>query len=214
MKMFQKCRCVRVSVLICAFAVLTCAAGCGKNTTPIAASPAEYNSGSYPATNNTDCLPDIKLTNQHSQQISLASLKGKPVLIDFIYANCATACPLLTSKFAAIAKVLGPQLGTKVTMVSITIDPEHDHPADLLKYAQTHAADYKGWLFLTGKPSDIDNVLSIFGLRRERASDGSIAHVATGFLIGADGKQARLYDALDVAPKTVAADVDRASARS
>jgi protein SCO1/2 len=188
-------------------------AGCGKNTAPISAAPAGASSGSYPADNDADCLPDIPLVDQYGHRVSLASFKGRPVLIDFFYADCATACPLLTAKFSAVAKLLGPELGSRVTLLSVTIDPEHDDPADLLKYARSHDADYKGWLFLTGKPIDVVNVLRRYGVRRERNKDGTLSHVATCFLIGPDGRQRRVYDALDVPPATVVADVGRAAAR-
>jgi cytochrome oxidase Cu insertion factor (SCO1/SenC/PrrC family) len=95
-------------------------------------------------------------------------------------------------------------------MVSITIDPEHDHPAQLFEYAKTHDANRRGWLLLTGKPEDIDAVLRRYQIKRERESDGTIAHVATSFLVDANGKQLRMYNAMEVAPATVIADVERA----
>ena len=54
--------------------------------------------GDYPAANANNCLPDVSLIDQHGAAVSLASLKGKPVLIDFIYTSCASTCPLLTAK--------------------------------------------------------------------------------------------------------------------
>ncbi|MBI3759780.1 MAG: SCO family protein [Deltaproteobacteria bacterium] len=191
------------------FAAALCS-GCDANSTPISDTPAQASNGSFPTSNPADCLPAINLIDQHGKTVSLASLKGKPVLIDFIYANCATACPVLTSRFAKIAKGLGHNLGSKITMVSITLDPEHDHPAQLLEYAKTHDANHDGWLLLTGKPGDIDAVLSIYKIKREREPDGTISHVATSFLVGADGKQVRLYNAMEVAPETVVGDVDHA----
>src|ERR1700687_6116492 len=96
--------------------------------------------GDYPASNTNNCLPDVSLIDQHGKAISLASLKGKPVLIDFIYTSCASTCPVLTSKMAAIARELGPALGADVRIVSISLDPEHDGPSELAKYAQSHGA--------------------------------------------------------------------------
>jgi len=54
--------------------------------------------GDYPAANGNDCLPAVTLIDQHGASVSLASLKGKPVLIDFIYTSCASTCPLLTKR--------------------------------------------------------------------------------------------------------------------
>ncbi len=195
---------------LCAFVGML---GCNSNTAPLPDTPAQSangaSNGSFAATNGADCLPAIDLADQHGKTVSLAALKGKPVLIDFIYTNCATACPVLTSRFAQIADKLGSALGTRLTMVSITIDPEHDHPAQLLDYAKTHDADRTGWLLLTGTPADVEAVLRIYGLKREREPDGTIAHVTTSFLVGADGRQIRMYDTMVVAPATVVGDIDR-----
>jgi protein SCO1 len=166
--------------------------------------------GDYPAANGNNCLPDVSLIDQHGSAVSLASLKGKPVLIDFIYTSCASTCPMLTAKMAAIAHQLGPALGADVTIVSISLDPEHDSPAELEKYAQTHNAIGAGWIFLTGPPAKIDQVLALFKMRRDRESDGTITHSIAAFLLGPDGHQIRQYSALDVRPDDVIADIDRA----
>src|SRR5277367_3229563 len=166
--------------------------------------------GDYPAVNGNNCLPEVSLIDQHGASVSLASLKGKPVLIDFIYTSCASTCPMLTAKMAAIAQKLGPALGADVRIVSITLDPEHDSSAELAKYAQSHGASDAGWIFLTGPPAKIDQVLALFKLRRTRESDGSITHSISAFLLGPDGRQIRQYNALDVSPDAVASDVDRA----
>ena len=169
--------------------------------------------GDYPAVNGNNCLPDVSLIDQHGNAVSLASLKGKPVLVNFIYASCPSICPMLTAKMVAIAQKLGPALGADATIVSITIDPEHDTPAELAKYAKSHDADHSGWLFLTGTTAQVDQVMALFNLRRTRENDGSITHSIEAFLLGPDGHQLRQYNALDVSPDAVAADVDRASGK-
>jgi protein SCO1 len=186
-----------------ALALILAAYGCAREA-----------AGDYPASNGNNCLPDVSLIDQHGKTISLASLKGKPVLIDFIYTSCASTCPVLTAKIAAVARELGPALGANVTIVSITLDPEHDGPAQLAAYAKSQSADNNGWLFLTGKPADIDQVLAAFKLRRMRESDGSIMHSVSAFLLGPDGHQIRQYNALDVSAKAVAADIGRSSGKS
>src|SRR5271154_4876322 len=82
--------------------------------------------GDYPAANGNNCLPEVSLIDQHGSAVSLASLKGKPVLVDFIYTSCASTCPMLTAKMAAVARKLGPALGADVRIVKMQPDPEHD----------------------------------------------------------------------------------------
>jgi protein SCO1 len=165
--------------------------------------------GSYAAANTNDCLPAVTLVDQHGRNVSLASLKGRPVLIDFIYTMCPGPCPLMTSRMAAVAKLLGPKLGSQVTFVSISIDPEHDRPAVLERYARERGADETGWLFLTGTPAQIDQVLAIYDMKRMRNADGTLNHAAASFLLGPDGGQVRQYQPLEVKASTVVADINR-----
>jgi protein SCO1 len=169
--------------------------------------------GSYPAANRNDCLPNVTLTDQNGNAVTLAALKGAPVLIDFVYTSCTSTCPLLTAKMVAIARKLRPELGTGVRIVTITLDPEHDRPAELRDYARREGASEPGWLFLTGSPANVDAVLARFRIERARGPDGSITHTISAFLLGPDGHQVRQYNALEVNADTVAADVSRARAR-
>jgi protein SCO1 len=169
--------------------------------------------GSFPAANKNDCLPNITLVDQNGKSVELSSLKGQYVLINFIYTTCTGTCPMLTSKMALVEKKLAPELGSKARLVSVTLDPEHDNPAALLKYANEHGANAADWIFLTGTPAQIDAYLAIFNIKRYHESDGSIDHVTTSFLLGPDGHQIRQYDGIAVTPSTMAADVDRAISR-
>ena len=143
--------------------------------------------GAYPVTYHTSSLPDVTLTDQYGKRMSLASLKGKPLLFDFIYTSCPGPCQLLTQHMKLIADKLGPTLGPKVTLVSVTVDPEHDRPGRLLSYAQAFNANVKGWYFLTGSLADIDELMRPFQLERLRDSNGEIMHVPGYFLVGTNG---------------------------
>src|ERR1700733_14000211 len=133
--------------------------------------------GGYAVLDSSDCLAPTALLDQHGQKVSLADLKGKPILFDFIYTSCPGECLALTMRMKRIASALGPELGKPVRLVSITVDPEHDQPKQLLQYASDQGADLNGWLFLTGTPAEIDDVMGRFKLIRERHSDGSVDHV-------------------------------------
>lgn len=160
------------------------------------------------SSSNADCLPNITLTDAHGKHVSLASLKGKPVLFDFFYTTCPGPCLMLTQRMKLIADQLGAALGTKAWLVSITVDPEHDQPQQLANYVKEQgAADTSGWLFLTGTPQQIDQVMARFKLQRQRESDGSVDHVLEFFLVGPDGHQLVQYLASDTNPNKIAGDV-------
>jgi protein SCO1/2 len=159
-----------------------------------------------------DCLPGVMLTDQHGKRVSLASLKGKPVLVDFIYTSCPGECLVTTSRMAKVAERLGGELGSKVTLASITIDPEHDGPAQLLYYARHENADRGGWLFLTGTPSQIDRELANFHLVRRRDSDGSVEHITQFFLLGPNGHERLIIDPMQATSDNIAAHLEQAEA--
>ena len=168
-------------------------------------------SGAYPIAYNTSGLPNVTLTDQYGQHVSLASLKGKPVLFDFIYTSCPGPCQLLTQHMKLIADKLGPALGPKVLFVSVTVDPEHDRPSRLLDYARAFNANLKGWYFLTGSPAQIDELMRGFRLERSRDSDGGIDHVLGYFLVGPDGHPIVEYSQ-QVYPSKPARDAEEAAA--
>jgi len=105
---------------------------------------------------------------------------------------------------------LGPDLGWKVSFVSVTLDPEHDRPGRLLDYARAFDANVKGWYFLTGSPANIDQVLRSFHLERTRDNNGEIDHILGYFLVGPDGTELVDYSQ-HVDPGKAARDVEAAT---
>ena len=169
----------------------------------------QRNRGAYDPFIRADCLPAISLVDQDGHQISLSSLKGKPVLVDFIYTSCPGPCLMLTRKMTRIAQNFAPELGSSFTMVSISIDPEHDGPAQLTAYMKGWGIDSKGWLFLTGSPVNIERVLAAFQLRRKRDADGTVEHVEGVFLLGPDGHELREYDGEVVKVRTIIFELEK-----
>jgi cytochrome oxidase Cu insertion factor (SCO1/SenC/PrrC family) len=167
--------------------------------------------GSYISYNPADCLPDITLLDQNGMTVSVPSLKGKPVLIDFIYTRCPGPLRNDDSQDGTDSGRLEKEawlrrLGSEVTMVSVTLDPEHDRSRQLLEFAKEQNANRRGWRFLTGNLDQIEQLLTPYHIRRIREANGTIDHVLEMFLLGPDGRQRRLYSATTVTPKTVAAD--------
>jgi cytochrome oxidase Cu insertion factor (SCO1/SenC/PrrC family) len=109
-------------------------------------------------------FPNLVLVNQDNKPLHFYDdlLKGKTVMINFMLTHCTGACSPMTANLLKVQKYLGDVVGKKVLMISISVDPEHDTPAALKKYAD----DFKvqpGWLFLTGTKENIDGVLSKIG---------------------------------------------------
>jgi protein SCO1 len=164
-----------------------------------------------PEASNRVGLPNISLIDQNGKAVVLSKLRGKPLLIDFIYTSCPGPCRTITQSMERLAQKLGPAMGQQVTFVSISIDPEHEGPPQLLNYAKALDAERAGWLFLSGSPDQIDAALAAFGLRRERATDGEIEHLEEVILVGANARQFKVYKSDVLHIDSVVGDIQQAS---
>jgi protein SCO1 len=109
-------------------------------------------------------FPKCVLTKQDGKELNfyMDLVKGKIVVINFMYTRCdGKLCGEGTKNLVKLQKALGDRLGEEVFMYSITLDPEHDTPEDLKKYAKKYGAE---WPFLTGKPDDIITLRRKLGL--------------------------------------------------
>ncbi len=154
-------------------------------------------------------LTDAKLVDQNGNTVALTSLKGKPMVVDFIYTSCPGPCLMETAKLENVALRLGSDIGSKVTIVSISVDPEHDGPKQLLDYSRQQGADQKGWYFLTGGPAEVDQALAGFKLSRQVEPDGSVGHMVDMMLIGPDGRLIREYNGEVVKAQDIVDDVKK-----
>jgi protein SCO1/2 len=167
------------------------------------------NRGSDASATAASVLTDTKLVDQNGDTVSLASLKGKPMVVDFIYTSCPGPCLMETAKLANVALRLGTDMGSKVTIVSISVDPEHDGPKQLLNYSRQQGADEKGWYFLTGGPAEVDRALAGFKLSRQIEPDGSVGHMIAMMLIGPDGHIVHEYNGEAVKAQDIVDDVKK-----
>ena len=116
-------------------------------------------------------------------------------------------CANLINKFGQVADAIGPELGSKVVLVTVTNDPEHDRPDLLLKLARDRQADMSGWLFLTGTPGDVAKITTAFGIDNRRLPDGSPNHITRVFMLGPDLRQQHEYAGMAMNSQQVAADI-------
>jgi len=82
-------------------------------------------------------------------------LKGKVVTVNFMYAECTGICPGMTANLLKVQSALGERVGKDIFMYSITLKPGHDTPHVLGAYAERYQVK-PGWLFLTGRPDDVE----------------------------------------------------------
>jgi protein SCO1/2 len=143
-------------------------------------------------------VPAFTLTNRDGRVVHPADLAGAPWIADFVFTRCVSSCPLLSARLARLDRVLPPELG--IRLVSFSVDPAHDTPAVLERYARSLSASRR-WLFLTGRQKAEEQVrrLSLgFKLALEPgAATEAILHSTRFVLVDAAGAIRGTYQALD-----------------
>jgi len=102
-------------------------------------------------------IPNLPVITQDGKKLRFYDdvIKGKIVVLNFIYTDCPDICGLTTARMSQVEDKLGEAVGRDIFFVSLTVDPEHDTPAKLKEYANAFHIG-PGWLFLTGAPDDIE----------------------------------------------------------
>ena len=115
---------------------------------------------------------DVVLVNQNGEKLRLYSdlLENKIVVINTFFTSCENSCPRMAAIFSGLQERLGAQLGKKVFLLSLTVDPEADTPERLKAYAERFHAR-PGWMFLTGPPEDVRLALNKLGQRVDHKED-------------------------------------------
>lgn len=109
-------------------------------------------------------FPNTMLLTQDGKEVRFYEdmLKGKIVLINFVFTTCKGTCSPMTANLAKVQSYLGEHVGREVAMISVSVDPETDTPAVLKRYADSFKAQ-PGWYFLTGKKENVSEVLRKLG---------------------------------------------------
>jgi protein SCO1/2 len=130
--------------------------------------------------------PDFALIDQDGRRFSLSDVRGKVTVVTFIFTSCSDTCPLLTAKLVGVQRKLG-QEASRFFVAAITVDPLHDTPANLRKYAQAHSAGRENFAFLTGSFEQIEDVARRYAVFRKSQENGGVDHTFLTSVIDRNG---------------------------
>jgi protein SCO1/2 len=139
---------------------------------PMVSSPA---TSAEVATNHygANYFPNVPVVTQDGKTLNFYDdvIKGKRVVVSFIYTNCPDICPLTTARLTQVEDVLHDQMDRgELYFISMTVDPVRDTPEKLKEFSKAFGTG-PGWLFLTGKPEDIRLINTRLGDRSRSLSD-------------------------------------------
>lgn len=127
-------------------------------------------------------VPQFALHDQNASGLRRDDLRGHVWIANFMFTSCPDVCPLLTAKMSGVRGRLVADRAD-VRYVSFSVDPEHDTPAVLKKYATEHGADLPDWRFLTGPVEQVEHVI-VSGFKEALQPGPEVAGKARAILHG------------------------------
>jgi protein SCO1/2 len=130
--------------------------------------------------------PPLDLTGPDGQPVSLAGLRGAPVLVFFGYTHCPDVCPATIGRVGLAIDAYGQ--GARAIFVSV--DPERDTIPWLAEFVRFMP---KGFTAITGTPAEVRAAADDWGVRYARVETDdpaaySMSHTADVFLVDAAGQ--------------------------
>ena len=162
-----------------------------------------------------DQVPEFPFTNQGGRREKLSALRGRPVLLTFIYTRCPLPdyCIRMSGNFAEIEKQLkqsDPKTFDRLRVLSVSIDPEFDTSKILKNYGRNYAAqvdpEFRHWWFVSSSPEETRKFADFFGLSYVK-DQNQIVHSLRTALISPDGKIAAIYNGNEWKPEDVIRDL-------
>jgi protein SCO1 len=137
----------------------------------------------HPASPGATRYTNAVLRTHNNEEVKFYDdlIRGKQVVINFMYAECHGSCPLVTQTMKQLYRALKDRMGKDLFFYSLTTKPEEDTPTALKHYAEMRNADLPGWLFLTGDPYDLQTIrFRLFNMDHPGLDSDLALH--TGFL--------------------------------
>ena len=168
-------------------------AGCGGGSSGGAGGttvtlPAVPGGDAVPARN----APPLDLTDQHGKPVDLSKLKGRPVLVAFLYTHCTDLCPIVAGKIhTAYARIPPPE---RPLFLAVSVDPAHDTPGSAAYFNKRHRTTGEiDWLL--GSRAELEKVWEAWDVKPEHdaADPEEIEHSAEIFAIDPQGQIRALY---------------------
>jgi protein SCO1/2 len=124
--------------------------------------------------------PPVALTDQSGRPAGLDDLRGRPVVLTFLYTHCPDVCPLTLANIAAASRAVAATGGERPAVVVVTVDPDRDTIERLRAYAGGWPAD---WRFLTGDYRQLAPIWRAYGVAVEKRPLPHSSEVHTGYAI-------------------------------
>ena len=149
-------------------------------------------------------MPDVALRDQGGRRVELGGLRGRPVVVTFVYSTCEDTCP---AQVQAVRGALD-RAGGGARVLAVSVDPAGDTPARARRFLNAQRMTGR-MAFLLGTRAELEPVWRAFGVATQR---GALDHSASTVLVDGRGAQRVGFPFDRLTPEALAHDVERLAA--
>ena len=133
--------------------------------------------------------PAFTLSDQNGRAVSLASLRGKVVLLTFLDPVCTSDCPLIAQEFRQANQLLGAR-SPNVELVAIVANPVYRSVTYTRAFDRQEGLNpLPNWLFLTGSLPALQQAWKNYSVTAQVVSAGGmVAHNDVAYVIDKAGR--------------------------
>ena len=106
--------------------------------------------------------PDFRLIDQNGRTVALSDLRGKIVVLTFVYTKCADVCPVIAAKLSQVYDQLGDDV-QYVVFVAVSVSPENDTPESIREFSRKFHMEGR-WIYLNGARAELQSVWQAYYL--------------------------------------------------
>jgi protein SCO1/2 len=143
--------------------------------------------------------PDFSLTDQDGWRVDMASLRGRPAIVTFLYTHCQDTCPVEAQQIKGALDLLGHDLPA----LAISVDPANDTPESARAFLNENRMTGR-MEFALGSREQLEPLWDAYAVRPQ---SGKEEHQARIVLVDSRGFQRIGFPITEVTPERLAHDL-------
>jgi protein SCO1/2 len=137
---------------------------------------------------------DFALRDQDGKLVRWSKLRGRFVVVSFLYTSCPDVCPLIAQNLNTALRRLTPAERAKVRMLAISVDPKGDTPAAVKRFVAEHRL-LPEFRYLRGTEAQLGPVWRAWHVAVRTGNLDTVDHSAYELLVDPAGRGRVIYDA-------------------
>ena len=148
--------------------------------------------------------PGFTLTDQRGRTLSLASFRGRAVVLEFMDPHCVDICPIVSQEFIDAYHNLGGA-ASRAAFIAVNVNPYYHGVSDVAAYSREHQlTTIPSWHFFTGPLASLKAVWRAYGISVDAPSrNADVIHTSEVFFIDRRGHERYIAPPWWITPRRV-----------